>query len=113
VARVTFTPAAKTLLEERTKRGRCARPVIRVMWLKKGWDTKRDANGGTVYFQEGYEGWSAALLDWEAAVTAPLRELWEVKHHEGLEVSFSSEVETYKGELIIDADGSHFGVRAA
>ena len=53
-----------------------------------------------------------AVLDWNDPTTTELRDLWAVRRYEDLEVSYSSEVERFGGELVIDAADSKFIVIA-
>ena len=112
MAKPRFTAAARALLAKRTEEHHYVRPVIRVAWLKPGWDKRRVPNGEAEYFQDGYEGWSVVVMDWNDPITTKLRDIWVVTRYENLDVSFSPEVEEFSGELVIDEADSKFTVTA-
>ena len=109
MARITVTDAAKTLVRELVARHPCIRPVLSVFWAADEKDVRRGPSGEVVWVTISSAGWKAAVLGWEDMPTDfSIRPVpWEE-----LEMSVTSHVKEFPGQLIVDCTDGKLTVHA-
>ena len=98
MARLTVTEAAKAHIRDVLSRHPHTRPVLTIFYVPKQKDVRRGSMGDVVWNTIPDE-WKAGVFDWDVIphdfFNQPVQ--WET-----LEISVTSQVEEFTGQLVVD-----------